>query len=56
MKKKIIICLAAILSIGLSLTATAQDAPKADHIALYVKDMDKSVAFYVQTPSRSFSQ
>ena len=46
MKKKIIICLAAILSIGLSLTATAQDAPKADHIALYVKDMDKSVAFY----------
>ncbi len=44
--KKQITYLLTILIIGIATTAAAQDSPKADHVSLYVKDMEKSVEFY----------
>lgn len=47
MKKHITIFTVALFCFTIITTKLlAQDAPHADHIALYVKDMDKSVAFY----------
>jgi len=44
-KHLIVLCVAFVMLFGIK-AAIAQNAPKADHVALYVKDMDKSVAFY----------
>jgi len=45
-KQLIVLCIAFLSITVIAATAAAQNAPKADHVALYVKDMDKSVAFY----------
>src|ERR1700743_3003490 len=46
-KKRVLLFSAALLfSIGITINVKAQDGPKADHVALYVKDMGKSVDFY----------
>ena len=47
LKKRIVLNLFFLLTLGgLAVPAFAQDGPKADHIALYVKDLNKSANFY----------